>query len=210
MSLFIAFALRLKRWKIWYKKGPHLRRSVDDAEESNAVKRFCKKKWIIHCTDDSSDLVNPKDEESWKTLLRAAQIRNHQEIVQLSKSLRDGEVSLIYYHRKCRSIFAMKNVLHKLSQPSSNSQTHQEQVGRRVSIRGSSNISTTYERNCIFGEKPKNFKGTRNRERLVQCRDMRADSSILKIATQKNDSKMLALVSRLIWAVNLRMMNMPV
>ena len=131
-------------------------------------------------------------------MLRAAQIRNHQEIVQLSKSLRDGEVSLIYYHRKCRSIFAMKNVLHKLSKPSSNSQTHQEQVGRRVSIRGSSNISTTYERNCIFGEKPKNFKGTRNREPLVQCRDMRADSSILKIATQKNDSKMLALVSRLI------------
>ena len=95
--------------------GPHLRRSVDDAEESNAVKRFCKKKWIIQSTDDSSDLVNPNDEESWKTLLRVAQIRNHQEIVQLSKSLRDGEVSLIYYHRKCRSIFTMKNVLDKLS-----------------------------------------------------------------------------------------------
>ena len=71
-------------------------------------------------------------------------------------------------------------------------------MGRRVSIRGSSNIFTTYERICIFGEKPKNFKGTRNREHLVQCRDMRADSSILKIATQKNDSNMLALVSRLI------------
>ena len=174
MSPFIAVALQLKRWKIfiWYKKG------VDDAKESNAVKRFCKKKWIIHCTDDSSDLVNPKDEESWKTLLRAAQIRNHQEIVQLSKSLRDGEVSLIYYHLKCRSIFTMKNVLDKLSQQSSNSQTHQEQVARRVSIRGSSNISTTYERICIFCEKPKYFKGTRNREPLVQCRDMRADSSM--------------------------------
>ena len=89
------------------KKGSSYKRSVDDAEESNAVKRFCKKKWIIHCTDDSSDLVNPKDEESWKTSLRAAQIRNHQEIVQLSKSLRDGEVSLIYYHRKCRNIFTI-------------------------------------------------------------------------------------------------------
>ena len=31
---------------------------------------------------------------------------------------------------------------------------------------------------------------------LVQCRDMRVDSSIRKIATQKNDSKILALVSR--------------
>ena len=63
-------------------------------------------------------------------------------------------------------------------------------VARRVSIRGSgsSNISTTYERICIFCEKPKYFKGTRNREPLVQCRDMRADSSIRKIATQKNGS----------------------
>ena len=178
------------------KRSSSQRRSVDDAEESNAVKRFCKKKWIIHCTDDSSGLVNPKDEESWKTLLHAAQIRNHQEIVELSKSLRDGEVSLIYYHRKCRSIFTMKNVLDKLSQQSSNSQAHQEQVARRVPIRGSSNISKTYKRICIFCEKPKYFKGTRNREPLGQCRDMRADSSIRKIATQKNDSKILALVSR--------------
>ena len=64
--------------------GSSSKRSVDDAEELNAVKRFCKKKCIIHCTDDSSDLVNPKDGESWKTLLQAAQIRNHQEIVELS------------------------------------------------------------------------------------------------------------------------------
>ena len=91
--------------------GSSSKRSVDDAEESNAVKRFCKKKWIIHCTDDSSDLVNPKDAESWKT-----QIRNYQEIVELSKSLSKGEVPLIYYHRKCRSIFTMKNLLDKLSQ----------------------------------------------------------------------------------------------
>ena len=91
--------------------GSSSKRSVDDAEKSNAaVKRFCKKKCIIHCTDDSSDLVNPKDVESWKTLLQAAQIRNYQEIVELSKSLSKGEVPLIYYHRKCRSIFTMKNL----------------------------------------------------------------------------------------------------
>ena len=169
--------------------GSSSKRSVDDAAESNEVKRFCKKKCIIYCTDDSSDLVNPKDEESWKTLLRAAEIRNHQEIVELSKSLSDGEVPLIDYHRKCRRIFTMKKLLDKLSQQSSNSQTQPEQVSRRVSIRGSSNISKTYEHICIFCEKPKYSKGRRNREPLVQCRDMRADSSIRKIATQKNDSK---------------------
>ena len=70
-------------------------------------------------------------------------------------------------------------------------------MARRVSIRGSSNIFTTYERICIFCEKPKYFKGIRNREPFVQCQDMRTDSSIRKIATQKNDtSKILALVSR--------------
>ena len=89
-------------------------------------------------------------------MLRVAQIRNHQEIVQLSKSLRDGEVSLIYYHRKCRSIFTMKSVLDKLSQQSSNSQTHQEQAARRVSIRGSSNIST-HTRAFVFFVKSQNI-----------------------------------------------------
>lgn len=67
------------------------------------------KKCIIHCTDDSTDLVSPKDEESWKTMLRAAEIRKHQEILEISKSLSEGEVPLIYYHRKCRSYFTMKS-----------------------------------------------------------------------------------------------------
>ena len=71
-------------------------------------------------------------------------------------SFRDGEVSLIYYHRKCRSIFTMKSVLDKLSQQSSNSQTHQEQVARRVSIRGSSNIST-HTRAFVFFVKSQNI-----------------------------------------------------
>ena len=83
-------------------------------------------------------------------MLRAAQIRNHQEIVELSKSLSEGEVPLIYYHRKCRSLFGMEKLLDKLSQQSFDSQTQPEQVARRVSIRGPSNISTTYERICIF------------------------------------------------------------
>ena len=90
----------------------------------------------------------------------------------------------------------MKKLLHKLSEQPANSQTHHEQVVRRLSIRGSTNTSTTYERSCIFCERPKYIKGTRSREPLVQCRDMRADSSIRKIATQKNDTKILTFVSR--------------
>ena len=69
-------------------------------------------------------------------------------------------------------------------------------LGLRLSIRGSSNTGRTYERSCIICEKLKYLKGTRNREPLVQCRDMRGNSSIRKTATQKNyDSKILSLVS---------------
>ena len=159
LPVSVAVALQLKGWKNIHliQIGSSCKRSVDDAEESNA-------------------------EESWKTLLRAAEIRNHQEILELSKSLSEGEVPFIYYHRKCRSIFTMKKLLDKLSQQSSNSQTQPEKVARRASIRGSSNISTTYERICIFCEKPKYFKGTRNREPLVQCRDMRADTPYSQMA----------------------------
>ena len=97
----------------------------------------------------------------------------------------------------------MKKLLDKLSEQSSNSQTHQEQVVRRLSISGSPNSSTTYERLCVFCEKTTFLKGTRNREPLVQCRDMRADSSIRKMATLKNDGKILALVSRELIAARL-------
>ena len=52
------------------------------------MKRFCKKKCIYHSLhQNSTDLVSPKDEESWKTLLRAAEIRNLKKIRRNFKSL---------------------------------------------------------------------------------------------------------------------------
>ena len=107
--------------------GVSSKRSNDNAEGSK-VKRLCKEKnCIIHCTDDRTDLVSPKNDDSWKTLLGAAEIRKHQEICEISKSLSEGDVPRIYCHRKCRSIFSMKKLLDKLSEQSSNSKTHQEQ-----------------------------------------------------------------------------------
>ena len=68
------------------------------------MKRFCKEKnCILYCTNDSTDLDRPKDDDSWKTLLGAAEIHKHQEILEISKSLND-------YHRKGRSIFTMKKL----------------------------------------------------------------------------------------------------
>ena len=92
----------------------------------------------------------------------------------------------------------MKKLLDKISQKTASDHDNQElTAARRLSNRGSPTTSTTYERLCIFCEKPSKYiKGTRNREPLVQCRDMRADHSIRKIATLKNDSKIIAIVSR--------------
>ena len=114
--------LRLSQMECpWNTKNSHLttigvssKRSNDDDEESN-VKQFCKEKnCIIHCNNDSTNLVSPKDDDSWKTLLRAGEIRKHEEILEISKSLGEGEVPRIYYHRKCRSIFTMKKLLDKI------------------------------------------------------------------------------------------------
>jgi len=70
-------------------------------------------------------------------------------------------------------------------------------TGKRTSIRQSPTTSTTYEHVCIFCEKKSKYlKGTRKREPLVQCRDLRADYSIRKSAMKKKDSRILAIASR--------------
>ena len=57
----------------------------------------------------------------------------------------------------------------------------QPTAAKRTSIRQSPTTSTSYEHVCIFYEKKSKYlKGTRNREPLVQCRDLRADHSILE------------------------------
>ncbi|XP_078679472.1 uncharacterized protein LOC144915103 [Branchiostoma floridae x Branchiostoma belcheri] len=126
----------------------------------------------------------------------SAEIRKHQTLLEIAASTNEGEIPDIHYHRKCRSIFTMKKLLDKIQQ-TADDHDKQEQEARRLSSRGSSSTSTTYERVCIFCEKSSKYvKGTNSRETLVQCCDMRADTSIRKIATEKNDSRILAIVSR--------------
>ena len=56
---------------------------------------------------------------------------------------------------------------------------------------------------CIFCEKKsKHLKGTRNREPLVQCRDLSADHSIRKSAMKKKDNRILPIASREIVAAD--------
>ena len=43
---------------------------------------------IIHCTKDSGDLSPVQDLQSWKTLVRAAEIRQYAPILDLAKTVR--------------------------------------------------------------------------------------------------------------------------
>ena len=70
-------------------------------------------------------------------------------------------------------------------------------TAKRASITQSLTTSPTYEHICIFCEKKSKYlRGTRNREPLVKCRDLRADHSIRKSAMKTKDSRILVIASR--------------
>ena len=55
---------------------------------------------IIHCTDGSGELSALHDVQSWKSLLRAAEIRQYKPILDLVETFKDEEIPDIRYHRK--------------------------------------------------------------------------------------------------------------
>ena len=56
--------------------------------------------------------------------------------------------------------------------------------------------SRVFERICVFCEKAKYLKGTKTREALIQCVDLRVDSTIRRAAVGRNDPRTLAIVIR--------------
>jgi hypothetical protein len=69
---------------------------------------------VIHCSNSSDALVTLDSHASWKTLLNAAQIRNHEKILEVSRSVEPGGYPYLQYHRRCRSLFTMKRDLEKI------------------------------------------------------------------------------------------------
>ena len=109
---------------------------------------------IIHCTDESGELSALHDIQSWKSLLKAAEIRQCKPILDLVESLKDEEIPDICYHRKCRSIFTMKKDLERISKDEGTSCNSKSSTSQdRRSSRGPSAKGTTYERICIFCNK---------------------------------------------------------
>ena len=152
---------------------------------------------IIHVesVDPGSNLVSPRDLDSWNTLLRAARLRQHTSLLDLAATLSEGEVPIVFYHRKCRQIFTMKRDLEELEYESDSAILQP----KRQSARGKALSSRILDKSCIFcppDKSTKYVKGTRTREPLVQCVELQADARIREVARKRNDAKVLALTSR--------------
>ena len=59
-------------------------------------------------------LISPLSYESWVTLLEAAKVRKHDGILKIARNVKEGEVPVLFYHRKCRSVFTLKRDLESL------------------------------------------------------------------------------------------------
>ncbi len=69
------------------------------AEVPKKKRKLC----IIHCTEDDSKLIAPRDIASWQSLLSAAKLLKNTDILGISTV--DGEVpDHVFYHRKCRQV----------------------------------------------------------------------------------------------------------
>ena len=131
----------------------------DEANDSPEPKRP-KMECIIHCSDDKDKLVSLQGVDSWKTLLRAAQIRNHAPILEMVEDLPEGKIPTLYYHRKCRSIFTMKKlldgILEKEKQRASGSSEEKESKREARQVSATSRTSRT-ARSAYFVRKLTNI-----------------------------------------------------
>ena len=124
---------------------------------------------MIHCSDDNGNLISPQSVDSWKTLLRAAEIRHHQPIFDIEDTP-EGEILALNYHRKCCSIFTMKALDAILAQKEKigngcPEDSHPARTGRAIP-----STSRTYEAKCIFCQKTNKYtKRQKTREVLVKC-----------------------------------------
>lgn len=113
---------------------------------------------LIHCSDEDSDhMVSPQNLESWKTLLKAAEIREHGPVLELAKDLPDGEIPAIQYHRMCRSIFTMKRLLKECIAKKAACVEPTEQGSRSSRDAPSSSTSRVFDKRCIFCEKSSKY-----------------------------------------------------
>ena len=145
----------------------------------------------------SDELVKPKDAGSWQTLCAAAEVRMFEPILTLNAD-NPNTIPVVFYHRECRSKFTHKKELARFKRLGHDDDNEKDlEAPRQSGRRGSSETTRVYDRVCVFCESTnKCIKGTSTRETLIQAVDLRADRTLRSVATEKNDTRMLAVTSR--------------
>ena len=119
------------------------------------------------------------------------------------------EIPDVAYERKCRNNFTHKTSLAKFNASNSfSSDMELKQNPRRTPREPYRSISTVYSNVCIFCDKTSKYlKGSRTREKLIQCIDLRVDDTLQYVAQsqvilrrseeeKKLDERILATTSR--------------
>ncbi|XP_078353848.1 uncharacterized protein LOC144638526 [Oculina patagonica] len=141
------------------------------------------------------ELVTPKDQSSWVTLRKAAEMHKFEPILQLPTS--NEAVPAVYYHRECRSAFTHKKTLNSLQSKIANTVTEDPRDEQLSSSKRASSSSRVYQKICIFCDKGNKYiKRSHSREPLIQASELRADEKVRAVATAKRDSKILTVTSR--------------
>ena len=153
--------------------------SVSMETPQGPAKKLC----IIHqaVSDEDEHLISPQSHDSWLTLLEAAKVRNHVPILDVAKTLEDKEVPIMFYHRKCRSIFTMKRDLETLKRKAGESSSDlpgSSGCPPKRSSRRSTTESRVYDPICIFCSKVKYQKHSNTREKLTLASQLRVDQTL--------------------------------
>lgn len=178
------------------------RRAADDGDEKAVEseqkrQRIC---CIFYCKRKNIPPNSPKDHQSWSDLVRAAGIRNYNPILSIAAQNPEGAVPQVFYHRECRNSFthkrdldALLNAEHSLAEPPRDKPS--ETNRRRASLAVSSD-ARVYNPVCIFCMRATKYIKGNEKDKLVKCVDLRADDTVRGAAVRKNDSRLIALVSR--------------
>ena len=151
---------------------------------------------ICKCKGPLDLLTTPKDLESWRALLRAAEIQKCDALLQYKD---EKDIPIIFYHLDCRKRFTHKKNLQRLHKEQEAECSIGDATEDTTKAKRDSGASTSrvLEKVCIFcGKVSKYTKGNRTREHLYQSVDLRSDATIRQLAVQRMDTKIIGLTSR--------------
>ena len=117
-----------------------------DQKRSRSEQSSCAS--IMHCTDDDTEVVRPKDEGSWSTLVRGEQLLFVKHL-DIAETLNEGEIPTFTITENVVACLPWKS---SWKQFQSNKLNWRPTAAKRTSIRQSPTTSTTYEHVCIFCE----------------------------------------------------------